>query len=144
MLISDLDTTQNVVNWLKRFGKLFCEIRYRKKFFLYCSAQSPIYHNHSMGDNESNAGHVSTVPDIVLERSRQGVYSWGTPTNDLQLLAISGTPAWDVCAFGRSGEHYNPLSQIEFYHDSNTVGCNDDSDTALCRNSDTTPLPWWW
>ncbi len=84
-----------------------------------------------MGDNESNAGHVSTVLGTVPERPRQGVYSQGTPINDLQLSPMAGTSVWDVCASGRSGECFNPPSQIEFQHDYDVVGCNNDSISAL-------------
>jgi hypothetical protein len=38
----------------------------------YCTAQSPIYHNHCLGDNDSHTGHVSTVPRTFPEQPRQG------------------------------------------------------------------------
>jgi hypothetical protein len=48
----------------------------------YCSAQSSIYHNYCLGDNDSHSGHVSTVPGTFLEQPRQGIHNQGTPRND--------------------------------------------------------------
>jgi hypothetical protein len=105
----------------------------------YCSAQSVIYHNHCLGDNDSHAGHVSTVPGTYLEwPSRLGVHSRGIPRNYLQLPSLAGPPAWDESASCRIGEGHghNLPSQIEFHRDSDVEDRNNDIYTAFHPNSD--------
>jgi hypothetical protein len=106
----------------------------------YASAQSPMFQNNLLGDN--NSVHLSTVPGTYPENPMHGYLSKAfPPNNESQLSSLVGTPRWQPQRMVQDNSNLKVPSQVVIRHTPSNHELNPDADELVSRRMSISSLP---